>query len=190
MARTKNLIIGGVVLIVLAGAAWLTTYKGDTKQSNGVTDPAMADPAPQSGYRAPAFALGALDSDKVVKLADLQGKPVVVNFWASWCGPCRSETPDLQATYEKYRDQVNFFAINLTSQDDLKNANKFLQELQISVPVLKDVDGAAQLAYKVNSVPTTFVIDRKGVVRERREGALTKIQMDGMVQRTIAAQKS
>ncbi|KEO82111.1 TlpA family protein disulfide reductase [Tumebacillus flagellatus] len=192
MGRTKSLIFGGIAVIVLAGVASLSTYQGDSQSSSSVVpDAAKADPAPRTGFRAPAFALQSLEGgNAVVKLDDLKGKPAVVNFWASWCGPCRSETPDLQATYEKYRDQVQFYAINLTSQDAVQNASKFLQELKISIPVLKDSDGAAQRAYLVTSVPTTFIIDSNGVIRERREGALNKVQMDGMLQRALAAEKS
>lgn len=186
MTRTQTLIIGGLALSVLAGAAVLTTYKGDRQEQVVTTDPNLIAPSPQTGYRAPSFELTTLGTDTTVALDQLKGKPVVVNFWASWCGPCRSETPDLQATYEKYKDQVEFYAVNLTSQDDLNSATKFLQDLHITIPVLQDVDGNVQKAYKVVSVPTTFIIDKNGIVKERREGALTKIQMDGMLQRAVA----
>jgi thiol-disulfide isomerase/thioredoxin len=188
MAGRKNLIIASLVFVALAGAALLTTYQGEAPQQVGAQDPNAVDPLPQAGYRAPSFELTTLDAGQTVSLEALKGKPVVVNFWASWCGPCRRETPDLQATYEKYKDQVHFYAINLSSEDNLQDATKFLTDLHISIPVLKDVDGKAQSAYKVLSVPTTLIIDANGIVKERREGALTKVQMDGMLQRAVAAQ--
>lgn len=190
MAQAKKWIIGGVVVVVLAGAALLTTYQGnsDATKSAVQQDPSQAAPRAMVGYHAPAFALQTLEDSKTVSLDELKGKPVILNFWASWCGPCRSETPDLQATYEKYQDKAEFYAINLSSQDDLNSAKEFLSQLGITIPVLKDADGKTQSAYKIISVPTTLVLDRDGIVKERREGALTKVQMEGMLQRAVAGQ--
>lgn len=192
MALVKRLVIGGIVLAVLATAAFLSNTEntggltsGDDKQvAKKVEDlPEM----PEVGYRAPAFELQTFDG-KTVKLSDLKGKPVVLNLWASWCGPCRSEMPDLEQAYQQHKDKIQFYGINFTASDQEEAALAMMKELGVTFPSLKDPSGDVFQRYQAVSIPTTYAIDKNGMVVEKRVGAISKIQIDGLFQRLAAAE--
>ncbi len=105
-------------------------------------------------------------SGKQVNLSDYAGKPIVLNFWASWCGPCKAEMPDFQKAYEKYGSEVQFLMVNLSSsnQETQDKAEDFLESQGYSFPVLFDLDGDAALAYGVESIPTTYFFDKSGKI--------------------------
>lgn len=123
-------------------------------------------PAPQAGFLAPDFNLTTLDGQPV-RLSDLRGQPVVINFWASWCPPCRAEMPALQRVQDEYAAQgVRIFIINATAQDSLADMQDFLREYNLTMTVPLDPTGAAMHAYQVRSLPSTFFITRDGIIRE------------------------
>ncbi len=101
-----------------------------------------------------------------ITLSELRGKIVVINFWTTWCPPCREETPALEASYEAYKDsEVVILGLNLTDQDSLKDVEAFVQEFGLTYPVLLDRDGSVGLMYQLNGLPTTFFINREGIIR-------------------------
>ncbi len=110
---------------------------------------------PRAGYQAPQFSLPGLDGNDY-SLAKLTNKPVVLNFWASWCGPCRLEAPELARLYEKYKDQIEIYAINVTSGDKVADARAFAEEYSFSFPVLLDEKGEIAKKYGIRPIPTTF----------------------------------
>lgn len=128
-------------------------------------NPAHAPPAPQKGFTAPDFTLETTNGE-MITLTSLRGKPVMLNFWASWCPPCRAEMPSIQTIFERYGDQVVFLGINATSQDSLTSAYQLIDELDLTFSILLDTSGTVGRAYRVFSLPTTFFIDRQGVIRE------------------------
>lgn len=122
-------------------------------------DETPAEPErPEAGFRAPSFELEGLNGEKY-SLSDA-GKPVVINFWASWCGPCRIEMPILIELYEQYGDQIEIYAVNLTYNDQLDRAKKFVEDFQLPFPILLDADGAVSRQYRVTAIPATFFVDR------------------------------
>jgi peroxiredoxin len=122
-------------------------------------------PSPRAGFPAPDFALSSLGGETVA-LAELRGSVVLVNIWASWCGPCRAEMPAIQRLYEADADRgLQILAVNSTVQDSAADARAFADELGLSFPILLDVDGAVTRAYRVQALPSTFIIGRDGVVR-------------------------
>jgi len=126
---------------------------------------AGALPQPYEGFPAPDIELATVDGT-MVKLSDLRGQPIILNFWASWCPPCRAEMPAIQAVYQAYHnDGLMILAVNASNQDDLTDANAFVTGLQLTFPIYFDQTGHAQDAYKVSALPTTFFIDRDGIIQ-------------------------
>jgi len=122
---------------------------------------------------APAFTLSRLDAaDGKVSLADFKGKPTVVNFWASWCIPCKDEAPALQKTYEQYRKQ-GLVVLGVDAQDFRQDAKRFVKRFGITYPVVYDGSGSTLGKWGVTGFPETFFVDRSGrLVGERIQGGI------------------
>ena len=99
-----------------------------------------------------------------VNLSDFVGKPTIVNFWASWCGPCQMEMPDFDEKYKELGEELNFLMVNMTDggQETLESAKAFVEKLGYSFPVYYDTDMDAAMTYGVSSIPATFFIDAEG----------------------------
>ena len=129
------------------------------------------------GQLAPDFRLQ-LNDGRTVTLAELQGRPVMLNFWATWCGPCRLEMPDIVAAGEEHGDLV-VVAINV--REELETVIPFVQEFGMSMPVAMDTEGALQQRYSVNGMPTSVFIDRDGNVAGIWTGLITKERLEQML---------
>lgn len=124
--------------------------------------------AAEEGKPAPDFTLKALDGSNI-KLNELRGTVVLVNFWASWCGPCRTEMPLLDDLYGEYRD-YGFTVLGINLDEERSQAMKLLDKVPVSFPVLFDPDNSTSETYAVDAMPTTVLIDRNGVVRHHHRG--------------------
>ena len=111
---------------------------------------------------------------EAVQLEDYFGKPIVLNFWASWCGPCQSEMPDFQTAYETHGEDVHFLMVNLTdgARETVESAQAYADKNGFSFPLLFDTEGDASIAYGVMSIPSTYFIDAHGVPTAQASGAL------------------
>jgi cytochrome c biogenesis protein CcmG, thiol:disulfide interchange protein DsbE len=135
---------------------------------------------------APAFTLDRLDRDGQLAVADLKGKAVVVNFWASWCIPCRDEAPVLQKTYERYRDR-GLVVLGVDVNDFRQDARRFMKRYGLSYPVVYDGKGSTVGKWGVRGFPETFFVDRTGkLVGERIEGAVDIERNRDAFQRGVA----
>jgi len=143
-------------------------------------------PAPRQGFLAPDFTLEALDGSSA-QLSALEGKAVLVNFWASWCAPCKSEMPAMQRVYQDYQDRgFTILAVNATSQDSRQQAAAFASDNGLTFPILLDTDGKIAAQYQVRALPTTFFVDRDGNIHDMLIGgpiseALMRAQIEQML---------
>lgn len=152
-------------LVMLLGFAAGLLWTLSSRVPSAVGTPLPSSTGPREGFYAPDFTLDTLQGGQI-KLSDLRGRIVVVNFWATWCPPCRAETPALQSAYEAYQEaNVVILGVNLTDQDSLPDVKSFVQDFKLTYPILLDRNGAVGLLYQLNGLPTTFFIDRKGVIR-------------------------
>jgi peroxiredoxin len=127
------------------------------------------------GFSAPEFKLITYLGDEV-KLSDLKGSPVLVNFWATWCQPCRLEMPNLQGRFEQYHPDIYVLAVNFDEPADL--VQSFAEELNLTFPILLDPGGRIQSLYQIRGYPTTFLIDSDGIIRVIHIGFMTENQLD------------
>jgi cytochrome c biogenesis protein CcmG/thiol:disulfide interchange protein DsbE len=138
----------------------------------GLRSNPRAIPSPLVGRPAPAFALPRMTDGSTMTLGEVRGRVVVLNFWASWCVPCRDEAPALEAVWRRYRDAgVTVLGVNI--QDRPAAARQFVATTRATYPNVIDGPGAASIAYGIYGVPETFVIDRDGRIRVRHVGAIT-----------------
>ncbi|MET3699382.1 peroxiredoxin [Bacillus oleivorans] len=175
-------VILGILAIVLIGWA-LFDYvsneatKNETKKNNSVISSNTDDDVIETnavgtkrGSIAPQFELETIDG-KVISLEDLRGKKVFINFWATWCPPCRAEMPDIQRFYED--EEVVVLAVNLThTEDSLSTVRGFIEDGDFTFPVLVDQEGKVAEMYKVNAYPTSYLIDSDGRIQYIALGAM------------------
>ncbi|MEG1061011.1 MAG: redoxin domain-containing protein [Oscillospiraceae bacterium] len=124
---------------------------------------------------APNFTVYDADGNTVSFDEMKDGKPIVINFWASWCGPCKNEMPDFQAVYDEYGDKVNFMIINMTdgSRETVETAHAFIEKSGYSFPVYYDKDMSGSAAYNVTGIPTTVIVSKDGYVFSHELGMIS-----------------
>jgi cytochrome c biogenesis protein CcmG/thiol:disulfide interchange protein DsbE len=155
-----------IALIGVAALLALLVWKVAFGREGGAAD----ELAKGKQVDAPAFTLDRLDSDGQLAIATLKGKAVVVNFWASWCVPCRDEAPVLQQTYERYRDR-GLVVLGVDVNDFRQDARRFMERYGVTYPVVYDGKGSTVGKWGVTGFPETFFVDRSGrLVGERISG--------------------
>ncbi|HET7435617.1 MAG TPA: redoxin family protein [Thermoanaerobaculia bacterium] len=159
MNRTV-LIIGLAIAAVVIGVLFVSLGK----------DPAEIK-SPLVGRVAPDFALREVGTGRTIDLAQFRGKPVVINFWATWCGPCWEEHPVLVATARQTQPQVQF--VGVVFQDTEDKIQKFLDARGQAYPTLVDDRGKTAIAYGIGGVPETFFLDAKGTIVAKFNGPMT-----------------
>jgi thiol-disulfide isomerase/thioredoxin len=154
-----------LVLLILIGIAILQNVSARGKEAIKKAETNVQDTAPKPGFLAPAFKLTGMDG-KTYEVGGKREKPLMLNFWASWCGPCELEAPDLKSVFEKYGNDFDLYGINTTDKDNLDEAKRFVKQYKLPFPILLDTDGKVADQFRFNLIPTSFLIDRNGVVVE------------------------
>lgn len=131
------------------------------------------------GKTMPSFTLTALEGGSVTLAPS--DKVTVINFWATWCPPCRGEMPELDAFYRQNSDKVVFYTVNLG--ESAATVKSFIDKNHYSLPVLLDENNAVGELYRIQYIPTTLVIDKSGVIQFRTSGPVTKQQLESIVNR-------
>ncbi len=194
MNNKQLALVGSLALAaVIGGAAVLYSTMGDAP-TTPVPAAAPAGKQPQDSVSAdtdpkpePAPDFTVLDRDgNEVKLSDLRGKPVVVSFWASWCGVCKTGMPDFEEAYTAYGDNVHFMMVNLTAGSETQDvARTYIEEKGYTFPIYFDTEMSAASAYGVNAVPVTYLVDAEGNLVAYGQG---RLGLDGIEQGIEMAQ--
>jgi thiol-disulfide isomerase/thioredoxin len=150
---------------------WLTL-------SPGLAAPLSSQVPLLLGEVAPDFTLKQLAGGEA-SLSQFRGRPVLVNFWASWCKPCKAEMPEIISAYQTHRDAgLEVLAVNLTDQERMKDVRKFTAEVDLPFTVLLDQKGKVRERYGLTAVPTSIFIDAAGVMRMIHSGPISKAALD------------
>ncbi|WP_240542760.1 TlpA family protein disulfide reductase [Exiguobacterium qingdaonense] len=171
--RLQRIVIGTLILLLIAGLA----YKGYEEYMMSLEEdkavPIVQDETVlgglEVGQKAPDFTLNTLDGESLT-LSQYEGKPVVINFWASWCPPCREEFPEL-VSFEK-ATTIPVLGVNVTKNErrGKEDVETFLDEYPVDFPILLDEEAAVEQQYRVVALPTTYVLDATGVIVGKQTG--------------------
>ena len=178
MSLHLRALVAGVAAVAIVGLvglmAWGLSHKTPVTSLSGFTR--VQQPAPE--FRLPLFDGGEMD------LSELRGRPIVINFWASWCLPCREEARSLERVWQAYKDEGVVF-IGLDIQDTEEGARAHLQEFGVTYPNGRDADGKITVDYGIVGMPATFFVNRGGIVERRWVGAIDEDRLlawvDGLV---------
>jgi len=150
MARPLKLTAQALALAAVAGLLALLVWRVTHQEAQA-----------KLGKRAPAFTAKRLDGPGKLSLASFRGRPVVLNFWASWCGPCKREAPTLERTWQQYKSQ-GLVVLGVDYTDASSDARSFAAKHGLTFPIVRDGNGVIGTRYGLTGVPETFVIDRSG----------------------------
>ncbi|WP_342026115.1 TlpA disulfide reductase family protein [Cytobacillus pseudoceanisediminis] len=160
----KKLFAAAVLLLITTAIFVVQAVEKDEVESHPVNQTGLG-----IGWKAPDFELKNLQGE-TVKLSDYKGKKVMLNFWATWCPPCKAEMPDIQKFYTQKGNQVAILAVNIDPQSDVAG---FAEEMRVNFPILLDVDEKVSNAYQIMTIPTTFFIDEEGIIRNKYLSAMS-----------------
>ena len=170
-----------VAVVIALGALW-TWFN---RLPEIAATPTLAQP--HTGFAAPNFTLDSTQGESFT-LADLKGKVVLVNFWATWCPPCRAEMPAIDAAYRANKD-AGFVVLAVDQMESADVVNAFGVKYNLSFPLLLDGDGAINRQYLVSALPTSFFVDRKGVIRDMMiGGSMSREFIEGKI-KTLLEEK-
>lgn len=143
--------------------------------------------APLPGNPAPDFTLKTINGQQVT-LSDLRGQKVFLNFWASWCAPCKNEMPALQTLSREYEDKVKVYGVNMLSDDNIESAERFMLENALTFPSLLDETGAVKKAYRIVGLPVSITIDEQGRIVDVHKGELKQTDMKNLFSHLLSSQ--
>lgn len=138
------------------------SIKKDFNNTIAIKGSKNIEEAAEINFKAPTFNLKGLDG-KQHNINNLN-KPIVLNFWASWCGPCKIEAPELVKLYKNYQDRIEIYAINITKGDTIEGAKAFSEKYSFAFPVLLDTKNEVSTIYNVAAIPTTYFVNKEGIV--------------------------
>ncbi len=172
---TFKLIVTLLSLVIIIGGAMLL-YR---ELGQNVDLGEMVPSEPVSEDAAPGFTVTDSEGNEV-KLSDFRGKGVVVNFWASWCGPCKSEMPHFQKAYEEYGENVHFLMVNMSTAfgDSRADAEKVLADGGYTFPVYYDTNAECAYAYGVTGIPMTIFVDADGMISSVKNGMISEADLE------------
>ena len=189
--RTLVILILVIVLLLVGGTFAYRTLSRLTEPTVPYAPSAQSDLTGEAQESAPAPDFTVYNADgSTVALSEKQGKPVFINFWATWCPPCRSELADINKAYETYGDRIEFMMVDLTdgyNGEDQPTVEAFVAENGYTFPVYFDLDSSAAMAYGVRSIPTTVLVAADGTLLHTQMGAMSESQIEQLMQSLLGA---
>lgn len=179
---TQSIVL--ISLLVLIGIAAYSSIHSNKNESTNTSEATGVKEYPEIGFLAPSFSLTGLDGQSH-DLSEYRGKPIILNFWASWCGPCIEEAPNFVKLHTTYRNDLQIVTVNLTSMDNVQSAKDFVKEYGFIFPVLLDQDGTVAQSYKIKPIPTTFFIDSQGLIVDGVYGGLTWTDLESRTKQLL-----
>jgi cytochrome c biogenesis protein CcmG/thiol:disulfide interchange protein DsbE len=174
--RAGTGVAGLLIVGLIALMGWGISSKAPATALSGVTR--VQKPAPD-------FVLPLLDGGELA-LSELRGRPLVINFWASWCPPCREEALLLERSWQQHRDEVTFVGVDI--QDSESAARAYLAEFHVTYPNGRDLDGRITIDYGVIGLPVTFFVNRAGIVERRWVGAVDDARLTSWIGELISGE--
>lgn len=181
--RTLRIVSVAVAVVAVGVLVWALTTPAPQGQPKPGSAPGAA--APQVGHYAPNATLLDL-SNHSVPLSSLRGKVVLINFWYVACEPCQYEMPALEKTYQTDQSK-GFVVVGVDVSDDTPNITTFINRLGVTYPILRDVNARATVTYHLTDTPTSFLVDRQGVIRYKFVGPVDHTQLSKDVATLLAA---
>ncbi|CVK17852.1 TlpA family protein disulfide reductase [Sporomusa sphaeroides] len=172
----KRLIILAVAVICMTVAMGFVAMQPDSFSGAEPQKP-PAETGVTVGNALPEFTLPALDGRQVTVAP--AGQILVLNFWATWCPPCRQEMPELDKFAEQYSGKVEFHAVNIQEPGDKVAA--FMAQNKYTMSVLSDTEGEVAKLFRINAIPTTLVVDKQGIIKYRKSGPVTLAELEGVL---------
>jgi cytochrome c biogenesis protein CcmG/thiol:disulfide interchange protein DsbE len=158
-----------MAVAAVLGGLWI--FASRVPDSKEETAGRGIEAAPRTGFMAPDFTMTTLDGS-TVRLSELRGHPVLINFWASWCGPCRSEMPHIQAAHETHSGD-GLIVLGVNQRESPTDVARFVEEFNLTFAIPLDSDGAASGSYQARALPTSFFVDADGIIRGTFTGPMS-----------------
>ncbi len=174
--KTAFLLLGGLALGSLLGV--VVFFAG-----NPASTTRSERQIPRSGQRFPDFSLEALDGKKYT-FSEFAGRPIIVNFWATWCDPCKAEMPLFEAVHRQNSELV---VLGVNYNEPVNIIRRFVEERELTFPILLDLDGKMAERFQVFGFPTTYFVDRDGILREVYVGQLDEVILSSYLEKIGAA---
>lgn len=190
-SKTKTILLGVVLIIIIAAST--VVYNILSKNHDAEIPQNSSSNSSSDSDKVKAVDFNVTDADgNTVSLSSQFGKPIVLNFWASWCNPCKKEMPDFQEVYEVVGNDVIFMMVNLTdgNRETQGKAQSFVDDAGFTFPIYFDKGMEAANAYRVYSIPTTYFIDEEGYLSSAFSGMLNKTKLKGHIDMIYSSKKT
>ena len=183
----KILIAVLAVAVVLAGI-WYFSGSPAAKAPEATVAVTVPEESTENPDLAPDFTVYDVDGN-AYKLSDFRGKPVILNFWASWCGPCKAEMPEFENAYVEYGDQIHFIIVDLVDgqSETVESGSAYVTEMGYTFPVYFDTDMEAAFSYQVSAIPMSIFIDAQGIVVNSHVGMISADELQQNIDTLLAS---
>jgi peroxiredoxin len=186
-ARTITVVFS-MLLLLAVGVAIAWQLGSTSVPNNGGNGTVAVSIGPRTGMLAPNFSLLDVKTNKAVSLESLRGQPVWINFWGTWCPPCKAEMPEMEKLYQQYKGQVKIIGISMGPRDDVPNVKQFVDLNGYHWDFIHDADSSVMNTYQVTGIPSSFFIDKNGIIRAVEVGGAMAPQLEANLKQALNAQ--